>query len=177
MKLTISQEGCNPITIRTLDKVKSKESFNMNEIIEDMAEDRDKWGEGISKKLESFIVKNKDSIKNQTLSWGLKYAKWYAKINEYVLKDAFGGKDIKSITTNDISKCITYGSIKEATDNDKKKVPSALFAITFEWKVDDEHGAAVVFDDKGKAFRVSQIADCFQSIANWEIKEGLALHK
>lgn len=137
----------------------------------------------VSPEMMTFLRKNKDSIRKQVLEWGLKYVKWFEKGND-VMDYAFNGKNIDELSKKDISDAINTRpndlknfKIFGATSDDTKRVPDAYFAICFEWTVDEEHGAAVVFDKTGKAFRITQWSQAFSYISDWEIKNGLALHE
>ena len=175
MKITISQEGSSPISIEIAER-KSAESLDANYLQQAKCED-------VSSEMLNLIRKNKDSIRKQILEWGLKYVKWYEKGND-VMEYAFNGKSINELSEKDIANVINTRpndlknfKIFGATKDDIKRIPDAYFAVCFEWLVDDEHGCAVVFDKNCKAFRVTLYSDAFDYISDWEIKNGLALHK
>jgi len=182
MKLTISQEGMNPITIRTVsEKTLSTESLDPK--LEYKAyEDEEGSYPGISDDIKELINKNKKSIYNQILEFGLKIAKIYYKIDLDVPKEVFNGKNADNLTKEDIAKVINTKPnervrISGRPKNRKLTDNSASFAIHFEWEVDPEHGAAMLFDKNAKVFAFKHWSDSWASIEDWEIKDGWALHK
>lgn len=182
MKLIISQEGCNPITIRTAhQKTKSTESLDPKLEYKVYENGEGGWT-GISDEIKNLINKNKKAIYNQILEFGLKIAKIYSKIDMDLSNEAFNGKNIDNLTKEDIAKVINTKPnerirVSGRPKDQKLTGNSALFAIHFEWKVDPEHGAAMLFDKNAKVFAFKHWSSCWETIEDWEIKDGWALHK
>jgi len=186
MKLTISQEGMNPITIKTaseknVKRSKSTESLDP-ELKFETRENEDAWLGPVTDEIRGVINKNKKSIYDGILEFGLKYVKWFCVKMHNDIGYAFNGKDVNKVTKDDIAKVINANQknkIYVTGKPTKQKVlgNSALFAVHFEWKVDPEHGACVLFDKNAKAFAIRLWSEAWDNIHDWEIKEGLALHR
>ena len=138
-KITISQEGSNPISITLLDKNKSAESLNLDDLKYESGYDH--YGSNVSKDTIDFISKNKAEIRKLFLKAALEYYKT-SGYGEYAIDEI--GKDIKKCTVDDMDKMI-HGPFKVLEDSNIKKYKKCDFVITAENKLDPEHGVGVGF--------------------------------
>ena len=136
-KITISEEGSNPISITLTDK--SQEAFNLDNLKYESGYDH--YGSNVSKDTIDFISKNKAEIKKLFLKATLEYYKT-SDYGEYAIDEI--GKDIKKCTVNDMDKMI-HGPFRVLEDSSIKKYKKCDFVITAENKLDPEHGVGVGF--------------------------------